>query len=144
MSGQGNRYPLQTMHDNPQRCEWFALCENQATHDEPHSSLGSVPCCDRCATLADPDTAADSLQRQADAQPGITRSTKEAPVNHGRVVAELAEYRESGRRAVVCELQDSFYVVECYVKKHDGGWRCRERRVFAEMHKAREFGKGWV
>lgn len=55
------------------RCEWFLLCENAATHDEPHSILGSVPCCDRCAKLAAPDTAADSLQRQADAQPGITR-----------------------------------------------------------------------
>lgn len=37
------------------RCEWFALCENEASHYEPHSILGSVPCCDRCATLARPE-----------------------------------------------------------------------------------------
>lgn len=32
-------------------CEWFALCENAATHDEPHPVLGGVPCCDRCAKI---------------------------------------------------------------------------------------------
>jgi hypothetical protein len=29
-------------------CQWFALCDNPATHDEPHPILGTVPTCDRC------------------------------------------------------------------------------------------------
>lgn len=33
------------------RCEWFAACENPATHEEPHPVLGAVPCCDRCAKV---------------------------------------------------------------------------------------------
>lgn len=32
-------------------CEWFALCENEATHHEPHPVLGDVPRCDRCAKV---------------------------------------------------------------------------------------------
>jgi hypothetical protein len=32
----------------PRRCRWFASCSELATHDEPHSILGSVPACDRC------------------------------------------------------------------------------------------------
>lgn len=32
-------------------CEWFARCENRATHFEPHPILRAVPCCDRCAAL---------------------------------------------------------------------------------------------
>lgn len=29
-------------------CQWFALCENQATHTMTHPILGEVPICDRC------------------------------------------------------------------------------------------------
>lgn len=29
-------------------CQWFARCDNYATHAEPHPILGSVPACDRC------------------------------------------------------------------------------------------------
>lgn len=32
-----------------QRCQWFALCENEATTTEPHPVLGNVPICQRCA-----------------------------------------------------------------------------------------------
>lgn len=32
-----------------QRCAWFALCENVAVKTEPHSVLGDVPICQRCA-----------------------------------------------------------------------------------------------
>jgi hypothetical protein len=31
------------------RCEWFALCENEATKLIPHPILPDVPTCDRCA-----------------------------------------------------------------------------------------------
>lgn len=37
--------------DAPATCEWFALCTNAATHDEPHPILGPVPACDRCPTI---------------------------------------------------------------------------------------------
>lgn len=30
-------------------CAWFALCEQDATHFEPHVVLGFVPTCDHCA-----------------------------------------------------------------------------------------------
>jgi hypothetical protein len=30
------------------RCEWYLLCTNASTHDEPHPILGNVPTCDRC------------------------------------------------------------------------------------------------
>lgn len=30
-------------------CEWFLLCENEATTTEPHPILGDVPICERCA-----------------------------------------------------------------------------------------------
>jgi hypothetical protein len=33
------------------RCDAFVLCENEATHEQPHPILGHVPCCDRCARL---------------------------------------------------------------------------------------------
>lgn len=46
---------LAAIETRVRRCEWFALCENEATHDEPHPVLGSVPCCDRCATFASPE-----------------------------------------------------------------------------------------
>lgn len=49
--------------EQPTRCEWFALGENDATHDEPHPVLGSVPCCDRCAAVA-----ADAPSETAEAQ----------------------------------------------------------------------------
>lgn len=29
-------------------CQWFALCENEATTTEPHPILGNVPICARC------------------------------------------------------------------------------------------------
>lgn len=32
-------------------CEWFAMCTNEATHEEPHPILGNVPCCDRCSQI---------------------------------------------------------------------------------------------
>jgi hypothetical protein len=31
-----------------QQCEWFALCDNDATGFESHPILGDVPICDRC------------------------------------------------------------------------------------------------
>lgn len=38
--------------DHPEQefdvCEWFALCENDATTTEPHPILGDVPICERC------------------------------------------------------------------------------------------------
>lgn len=30
-------------------CQWFARCDNPATTALPHPTLGSVPCCQRCA-----------------------------------------------------------------------------------------------
>jgi hypothetical protein len=33
------------------RCEWFARCDNAATHLEPHPILDQVPACDRCPTI---------------------------------------------------------------------------------------------
>jgi hypothetical protein len=32
-------------------CQWFTLCQNAATHMEPHTIYGQVPCCDRCAKI---------------------------------------------------------------------------------------------
>lgn len=32
----------------PLRCEWFLLCENDATTTRPHPVLGAVPICARC------------------------------------------------------------------------------------------------
>jgi len=29
-------------------CEWFLLCENEATTTRSHPILGDVPICDRC------------------------------------------------------------------------------------------------
>lgn len=29
-------------------CEWFALCDHDATKYRPHPVLGEVPICDRC------------------------------------------------------------------------------------------------
>lgn len=37
--------------DDGEPCQWFARCENEATHVEPHVVLGGVPCCDRCAKI---------------------------------------------------------------------------------------------
>jgi hypothetical protein len=31
------------------RCSWFLRCDNPATATEPHSVLGAVPICQRCA-----------------------------------------------------------------------------------------------
>lgn len=30
------------------RCEWFALCTNEAETEHPHPILGAVPICARC------------------------------------------------------------------------------------------------
>lgn len=30
------------------QCQWFALCENEATTTRPHPILGDVPICQRC------------------------------------------------------------------------------------------------
>src|SRR3954469_12091660 len=38
---------------NDMVCEWFALCENEATILVPHPVLDTVPCCDRCASKLD-------------------------------------------------------------------------------------------
>jgi hypothetical protein len=32
-------------------CEWFAGCQNEATHLEPHPILPPVPACDRCPEI---------------------------------------------------------------------------------------------
>lgn len=32
-----------------QMCEWFALCDHEATGTRSHPVLGEVPICDRCA-----------------------------------------------------------------------------------------------
>lgn len=29
-------------------CQWFALCDHEATTTRPHPILGDVPICDRC------------------------------------------------------------------------------------------------
>jgi hypothetical protein len=34
--------------DEPVACHWFAKCDRQATHLEPHPVLGPTPACDRC------------------------------------------------------------------------------------------------
>jgi hypothetical protein len=35
---------------NPEEygCQWFALCDEPATHFQPHPVLTAVPCCDGC------------------------------------------------------------------------------------------------
>ena len=32
-------------------CRWFARCDRDATHLEPHPTLGPTPSCDRCAEI---------------------------------------------------------------------------------------------
>ena len=44
---------LSTSDDEPQRCEWFALCENAATTTRSHPILGPVPICERCDARVD-------------------------------------------------------------------------------------------
>lgn len=34
--------------DEIQLCEWFVLCDHEATGTRPHPILGDVPICDRC------------------------------------------------------------------------------------------------
>ena len=29
-------------------CQWFALCDNEATTTRPHPTLGDVPICESC------------------------------------------------------------------------------------------------
>jgi hypothetical protein len=48
--GCGSEWPEPTM------CEWFALCENLATHTQSHPILGEVPICDRCQGIYDKQT----------------------------------------------------------------------------------------
>ena len=36
-------------------CEWFALCDHEATGTLPHPVLGDVPICDRCRARATDD-----------------------------------------------------------------------------------------
>ncbi|AYR01207.1 hypothetical protein SEA_SCARLETT_40 [Mycobacterium phage Scarlett] len=36
-----------------QVCEWFALCDHEATSTEAHPILGEVPICDRCKAKLD-------------------------------------------------------------------------------------------
>jgi len=42
-------------------CEWFLLCDNEATQTEPHPIVGDVPICDRCK---DKLTAIENLSKQ--------------------------------------------------------------------------------
>lgn len=37
------------MADEPKICQWFLLCENEATTTLYHPILGAVPTCERCA-----------------------------------------------------------------------------------------------
>lgn len=37
----------------PQKCEWFLLCENEATCKTPHPILKWVPTCERCAKFVE-------------------------------------------------------------------------------------------
>ena len=37
--------------DEPVACHWFAKCDRQATHLEPHPVLGPQPACDRCPEI---------------------------------------------------------------------------------------------
>ena len=34
-------------------CEWFTLCDREATHTQFHPILGEVPICDRCQAKYD-------------------------------------------------------------------------------------------
>lgn len=34
-------------------CEWFALCDHEATKTRQHPILGAVPICGRCDELVD-------------------------------------------------------------------------------------------
>lgn len=36
------------MKNQPQMCEWFALCDRVAVTTRNHPILGEVPICDRC------------------------------------------------------------------------------------------------
>lgn len=59
------------------------------------------------------------------------------PIDHGTVKTELAEYRESGVRVVVCELTDGWHVAEVYrpgEKTH--------REVVEEYGAALEYARG--
>lgn len=38
---------------DPVQCQWFALCDHDATQLEPHPILGQVPICDRCKAKVD-------------------------------------------------------------------------------------------
>lgn len=40
-----------------QTCQWFARCENLATHTQSHPILGEVPICDRCQGIVDRNSA---------------------------------------------------------------------------------------
>ncbi len=39
--------------DGEQGCEWFAYCENKATHTVNHPILGQVPTCSSCIEKLD-------------------------------------------------------------------------------------------
>jgi hypothetical protein len=47
------RCPFEAEHEYAEPCQWFALCENDATQTRPHPILGDVPICDRCAARVD-------------------------------------------------------------------------------------------
>ena len=49
-SMQPNGGTVMTVSETPEpvRCEWFALCPNEATTTVSHPILGDVPVCDRC------------------------------------------------------------------------------------------------
>ena len=39
---------LQPLEAVDTKCQWFLLCENQATMTRPHPILGNVQICQRC------------------------------------------------------------------------------------------------
>lgn len=41
-------YPGVFIKKDPTPCEWFLLCDNEATMTRPHPVLGDVPICQRC------------------------------------------------------------------------------------------------
>jgi hypothetical protein len=55
------------------RCQWFALCDHEATVQVRHPVLGLVPTCDRCVArmglqadvVADPAEASQPSQGEA-------------------------------------------------------------------------------
>ena len=61
-------------------------------------------------------------------------------MNHGTVIAEIAEYTDKYLgRAVVCELKDGWHVVECYVPG-----KITTRHVCESLSDARAYALAWI